>query len=103
METARPESATDPVFREARNPPNSGQDRSVLGIKAKLFLAFCGMAGFTILAAAIAWFAFVTIERSVHRITAESVPAMAISLRLAEKSAAGGPPGQPAPPVPGGS
>ena len=59
----------------------------MLGIKAKLFLAFCAMAGLTILAAAIAWYAFVTIERSVDRITAESVPTMANSLRLAEKSA----------------
>ena len=45
------------------------------------------MAGFTISAAAIAWYAFVAIERSVDRITVESVPAMAVSLRLAEKSA----------------
>ncbi|MCZ6655650.1 MAG: PAS-domain containing protein, partial [Planctomycetota bacterium] len=62
-------------------------ERSALGIKVKLFLAFCAMAGFTISAAAIAWYAFVTIERSVDRITVESVPAMAVSLRLAEKSA----------------
>ncbi len=60
---------------------------STFGIKAKLFLAFCAMAGFTISAAVIAWYAFVTIERSVERITAESIPAMAVSLRLAEKSA----------------
>jgi phosphoglycerate-specific signal transduction histidine kinase len=87
METARLQSATDLVFREGRDTPKSGQDLSMLGIKAKLFLAFCAMAGFTILAAAIAWYAFEKIERSVDRITAESVPAMAISLRLAEKSA----------------
>ena len=61
--------------------------RSVLGIKAKLFLAFFVMAGLTILAAAIAWYAFVAIERSVQGITRDSVPAMAVSLRLAEKSA----------------
>jgi class 3 adenylate cyclase/phosphoglycerate-specific signal transduction histidine kinase len=60
--------------------------RGTFGIKAKLFLAFCAMAGFTISAAAIAWYAFVTIERSVERITAESIPAMTVSLRLAEKS-----------------
>jgi class 3 adenylate cyclase/phosphoglycerate-specific signal transduction histidine kinase len=62
-------------------------ERSALGIKVKLFLAFCAMAGLTITAAAIAWYAFVAIERSVDRITVESVPAMAVSLRLAEKSA----------------
>ncbi|MEE8504979.1 MAG: hypothetical protein V3S40_02030, partial [Kiloniellales bacterium] len=58
----------------------------MLGIKAKLFLAFCAMAGLTISAAGIAWYAFVAIERAVDRITTESVPAMAVSLRLAEKS-----------------
>jgi class 3 adenylate cyclase/phosphoglycerate-specific signal transduction histidine kinase len=61
--------------------------RAVLGIKAKLFLAFCAMAALTLLAAAIAWYAFVAIERSVDGITGDSVPAMAVSLRLAEKSA----------------
>ncbi|MEE9210245.1 MAG: hypothetical protein V3U23_07310, partial [Kiloniellales bacterium] len=70
--------------------PVAAQDngrRSTFGIKAKLFLAFCAMAGSTISAAAIAWYAFVAIERSVERITAGSIPAMAVSLRLAEKSA----------------
>jgi hypothetical protein len=67
--------------------PQGEGGRSIFGIKAKLFLAFCAMAGFTISAAAIAWFAFVAIERSVERITAGSIPAMAVSLRLAEKSA----------------
>jgi hypothetical protein len=67
--------------------PQGEGGRSIFGIKAKLFLAFCAMAGFTLSAAAIAWYAFVTIERSVDRITAGSIPAMAVSLRLAEKSA----------------
>jgi serine phosphatase RsbU (regulator of sigma subunit)/anti-sigma regulatory factor (Ser/Thr protein kinase)/phosphoglycerate-specific signal transduction histidine kinase len=67
--------------------PQGEGGRSIFGIKAKLFLAFSAMAGFTISAAAIAWFAFVAIERSVERITAGSIPAMAVSLRLAEKSA----------------
>ena len=58
-----------------------------LGIKAKLFLAFCGAAALTALASGVAWYAFVDIERSVTRITANSVPAMAASLRLAAKGA----------------
>jgi class 3 adenylate cyclase/HAMP domain-containing protein len=66
---------------------NEEGGRSLFGIKAKLFLAFCAMAGFTISAAAIAWYAFDAIERSVDHITAKSIPAMAVSLRLAEKSA----------------
>src|SRR4051795_2847994 len=60
---------------------------SALGIKAKLFLAFCGAAALTAIASAVAWYAFVDIERSVTRITADSVPAMAASLRLAVKGA----------------
>src|SRR4051812_12675200 len=58
-----------------------------LGVKAKLLLAFCGMAALTALASAVAWYAFVAIERSVTRITADSMPGMAASLRLAEKGA----------------
>jgi signal transduction histidine kinase/DNA-binding response OmpR family regulator len=61
--------------------------RPVFGIKAKLFLAFCGMAALTAIAAAVAWYAFVAIDRSVTRITADSMPRMMASLRLAEKSA----------------
>ena len=61
--------------------------RPVFGIKAKLFLAFCGMAALTAIAAAVAWYAFVYIDRSVTRITADSMPEMMASLRLAEKSA----------------
>ena len=59
----------------------------VLGIKAKLFLAFCGMAALTALASAVAWYAFAAIDRSVTGITAETMPAMAASQRLAEKGA----------------
>ena len=58
-----------------------------LGIKAKLFLAFGGMAMLTVGASAVAWYAFTDIDRSVTRITAESIVGMAASLRLAEKSA----------------
>ncbi len=64
------------------------QDGSTaLGIKAKLFLAFGGMAMLTGGASAVAWYAFTEIDRSVTRITAESVVGMAASLHLAEKSA----------------
>src|ERR1700757_3147615 len=61
--------------------------KAALGIKAKLFLAFGGMALLTGGASAVAWYAFSDIDRSVTRITAESVVGMASSLRLAEKSA----------------
>jgi class 3 adenylate cyclase/phosphoglycerate-specific signal transduction histidine kinase len=61
--------------------------RTALGIKAKLFLAFGAMAMLTGGASAVAWYAFSDIDRSVTRITAESIVGMAASLRLAEKSA----------------
>jgi len=61
--------------------------KAAFGIKAKLFLAFGGMAMLTGGASAVAWYAFTDIDRSVTRITAESVVGMAASLRLAEKSA----------------
>ena len=61
--------------------------KAALGIKAKLFLAFGGMAMLTVGASAVAWYAFTDIDRSVTRITAKSVVGMAASLRLAEKSA----------------
>jgi PAS domain S-box-containing protein len=58
-----------------------------LGIKAKLFLAFCAMAALTAVASAVAWYAFAAIDRSVTRITVDGMPGMAASLRLAEKGA----------------
>ena len=85
--------ATDPsrpasaAAADARATTDGRSARSVFGIKTKLFLAFFIMAGFTILASAIAWYAFDAIERSVRRITGDSVPAMTVSMRLAEKSA----------------
>lgn len=64
-----------------------GRAGRALGIRGKLFLAFSAMAVLTIVAGGVAWFAFVEIGESVHRITSESVPAMSASLELAEKSA----------------
>jgi PAS domain S-box-containing protein len=63
------------------------QRRSRFGIKAKLFLAFCSLAGLTAVASAVAWSAFGHIDRSVRRVTVESVPGMISALSLAEKSA----------------
>jgi class 3 adenylate cyclase/phosphoglycerate-specific signal transduction histidine kinase len=57
------------------------------GIKAKLFLAFGGMAMLTCGASAVAWYAFTDIDRSIAQIAAKSVVGIAASLRLAEKSA----------------
>jgi phosphoglycerate-specific signal transduction histidine kinase len=65
---------------------NDGK-KVVVGIKAKLFLAFGGMALLTAGASAVAWYAFTDVDRSVRRINADSIVGMAGSLRLAEKSA----------------
>ena len=61
--------------------------RRVFGVKAKLFLAFCGMAALAAIACAVAWYAFVDTDRSVTHITATSMPEMRDLLRLAERSA----------------
>jgi class 3 adenylate cyclase/phosphoglycerate-specific signal transduction histidine kinase len=82
----------EPASVEAHTSNSAGAGRkhggkAALGIKAKLFLAFGGMAMLTVGASAVAWYAFTDIDRSVTRITAESIVGMAASLRLAEKSA----------------
>jgi class 3 adenylate cyclase/HAMP domain-containing protein len=61
--------------------------RMPFGVKGKLFLAFASLAMLTCIATAVAWYAFTDINRSVTRITTESLAGMAASLRLAEKSA----------------
>src|SRR5207302_10485 len=75
-----------PTSVEAHTSKSSGVGRkhdgkAALGIKAKLFLAFGGMAMLTVGASVVAWYAFTDIDRSVTRITAESIVGMAASLR----------------------
>ncbi len=74
-----------------RRPPSraelgSSDGRKIFGIKAKLILAFCAMAGLTMLAAGTAWYGFIVVARSVAGITSESIPTMTVSFRLAERS-----------------
>src|SRR5262245_20131743 len=57
------------------------------GIKAKLFLAFCSLAGLTAIASAVAWYVFGEIDHAVRRVTVESVPGTIAALSLAERSA----------------
>ena len=59
---------------------------SRVGIKTKLFLAFCSLAALTALASAVSWIVFADIGRSVTRVTAESLPSMVSALSLAQKS-----------------
>jgi class 3 adenylate cyclase/HAMP domain-containing protein len=60
---------------------------TVFGIDAKLILAFSALALLTALASAVAWLAFVEIDRSATRVTSRTVPGMVTSLSLAAKSA----------------
>jgi hypothetical protein len=74
--------------RPASGVPNQDNNRSaVLGIKGKLFLAFGVLAALTVAATMVGWSVFNNIDRSVTRVTSESIPSMVSSLRLAELSA----------------
>ena len=80
----------EPERRAATQRPESegtGGAAARLGIKARLFLAFCAMAAMTAIASAVAWYGFTGIDRAVTQITTNSIPGMATSLRLAESSA----------------
>jgi adenylate cyclase len=57
------------------------------GIKAKLLLAFCSLAGLTAVASGVAWYVFGAIDHAVTRVMVESVPGTLNALSLAEKSA----------------
>ncbi len=63
------------------------QRPSRFGIKAKLFLAFCSLAGLTAVASLVSWYVFGEIDHAVTHVTVESVPAIITALSLAEKSA----------------
>src|SRR6185369_1938201 len=63
------------------------QRRTRFGIKAKLFLAFCSLAGLTTVASLVAWYVFGEIDHAVTRVTVESVPGTITALSLADKSA----------------
>ena len=72
-------------------PPDQSTDHTdhkvIFGIRAKLFWAFAGLASLTVIASATALFGFMRVDRTVARITAESIPTMVASLQLARKSA----------------
>jgi len=59
----------------------------VFGIKTKLFLAFCLLAGLTAVASAVAWYVFSDIGRAVTRVTGASLPSVVHALQLSGKSA----------------
>ena len=65
----------------------SGEPPVIFGIKAKLLSAFATLAALTVIAGAVAVYGFFLIDRTVTRITVDSIPTMAASLRIAEQSA----------------
>ena len=88
----------EPATVEAHTSKSAGANRkhdgkAALGIKAKLFLAFGGMAMLTVGASAVAWYAFTDIDKSVTRITAESIVGMAAPLGSIVFFGSTGPPG----------
>ncbi len=70
-----------------RVPRQDNNRKTLFGIKAKLFLAFGVLAALTVAATIVGWSVFNNIDRSVKRVTRESIPSMVTSLRLAELSA----------------
>jgi methyl-accepting chemotaxis protein len=61
--------------------------RRGFGIRAKLFLAFGGVASLTVVAAAVAMFSYNNVGATLRGITEDNLPAMALSLKLAKSSA----------------
>ena len=72
---------TEPMADDARAPATR-----VLGIRVKLLLAFFALAGLTVIACAVAWYAFVTIDRAVSQVTDDSMPGMVAALALANSA-----------------
>src|ERR1700733_7040466 len=60
--------------------------RRGFGIRAKLFLAFGGVAGLTVVAAAVAMLSYNTVGAALRGITEDNLPAMTLSLKLAKSS-----------------
>jgi adenylate cyclase len=79
--------ATEPRSARSVKDELASAPSSSFGIGAKLISAFAALAGLTAVAGAVAWYVFGTVDHSVMRLTNESIPSIATSLRLAEKSA----------------
>ena len=67
--------------------PSGAPRRRGFGIGGRLFLAFGGVAGLTVLACAVAIFSYNEVGTALRGITEDNLPAMSLSLRLAKSSA----------------
>ena len=63
------------------------QDRSRFGVSAKLQAAFGGVAALTVIATAVAFLSFSTVERGLQQIAGRQVPVMTDAMRLSVISA----------------
>jgi len=70
----------------AGGPSQPGRFLRRFDIGAKLFVAFCAVAGFTILAAILAFILFAEVRRNLTLVTDESLPEIVNSFRLAQES-----------------
>src|ERR1700738_4297027 len=64
-----------------------GDGRWRVGIRGKLFGAFAGVASLTLVASVVALFSYGYIDRSLHRIEAEGIPAVHRPFTLARQAA----------------
>jgi hypothetical protein len=58
-----------------------------LGIKAKLLLAFAGVAGLTLIGSAVALVSYARVDGAFDRVTGDGLPAITQSLQLAREAA----------------
>jgi hypothetical protein len=75
--------STNPPAKQAQASPTSGW---LSTIRARLYLAFGFAAALTIIGASIAFYEFTIIGSTTHEIVSRSLPATAVSLRLAEQA-----------------
>ena len=84
MPTAAPALLQDLSSPSGSNP--SPDNRRRLGVRAKLLLAFAGMAAMTVAASAVGLMSFSAVERPMAQIADTSLPEMELATRLAGES-----------------
>ncbi len=79
-----------PVIGEGDDgaPAEGAAERARFGIRARLMLAFAAVAATTLVASGVGWISYGRIEQTLSRVADDSLPSIAASLQLAEKSTA---------------
>ncbi|HYD31569.1 MAG TPA: hypothetical protein VEB64_12025, partial [Azospirillaceae bacterium] len=83
VETARLMAA---IGLDSAQPPKAPAKARRLGIRAKLMLAISAVAAITLLAGAISWTTYASIERLLNGITHDTYPGVTQALKLAESA-----------------